>query len=211
MEFLVANDQNLGGLFLPINFYWLDCADNSFSDPTGKVLYIDSRVFDTEAELIWDEFDDDQYPEDDRIDGVGAPDTCINEQDGTKPLPLRCIEFYNGGVQVIDPDSIDARGDVNLNGLAYEISDAVVFTNYFINGLEAFTFNVAGQIAATDVNADGLTLTVSDLALLIRVIVGDAAPVPKFVPYDQAAAVAATTDDGVLTITAETVADLGAA
>ena len=42
-----------------------------------------------------------------------------------------------------------------------------------------FNVNVAGQIAATDVNADGLTLSVADLVYLIRVIVGDALPYAK--------------------------------
>ena len=36
-----------------------------------------------------------------------------------------------------------------------------------------------GSIAATDVNADGLTLSVADLVYLIRVIVGDAVAYPK--------------------------------
>ncbi|MBD3258098.1 T9SS type A sorting domain-containing protein, partial [candidate division GN15 bacterium] len=210
VEFLVANDQNLGGLFVPVSFYWMDCNDNTFSDPSGRILYIDSRIFTAEGALLWDEMDDIGYPESARIEGVGAPDTCI-VPNGDKPLPLRCIEFYNGGIQVIDPDSIDARGDINLNGLTYEIADAVVFTNYFIRGLAAFTINVAGQTAATDVNADGLTLTVSDLTLLIRVIVGDANPVPKTRPYSQEAYVTSARDHGELRVSTETVSDLGAA
>jgi flagellar hook assembly protein FlgD len=40
-----------------------------------------------------------------------------------------------------------------------------------------FTINVAGQTAASDVNADGTPLTVADLVYLIRVITGDALPI----------------------------------
>ncbi|MBU0983925.1 MAG: T9SS type A sorting domain-containing protein, partial [candidate division Zixibacteria bacterium] len=82
---------------------------------------------------------------------------------------------------IICADSIDARGDINLNGLPYEIADAVMFTAYFIKGLGAFEY-IEGSIAASDVTADGIPLTVGDLVYLIRVIVGDAAPYPKVNP-----------------------------
>jgi len=98
-----------------------------------------------------------------------------------------------------------------LNNIAYEIADAVVFTNYFIRGMRAFTINPAGQIAATDVNADGLTLTVSDLSLLIRVIVGDADPVPKVIPHAEAAQVFSSVENSTLRIGAETAHGIGAA
>ncbi|GAH35566.1 unnamed protein product, partial [marine sediment metagenome] len=176
MEYYVANDQNLGDQFLPINFVWFDCGDNTFSDPTGNDLYVDTRIFNPEGLLIWDETDDDAFPESSRIFGVGTPDECIQEVEG-KPAPIRCVEFNHGGICVVHPDSIDDRGDINLNGVAYEIADAVVLSNYFIYGLSAFTVSVAGQIAASDVNADGLTLSVADLVYLIRVIIGDADPI----------------------------------
>ena len=99
--------------------------------------------------------------------------------------PRRCIVFFNGGICILDQISFNDRGDINLNSVPYEVADAVVFTNYFIYGLSAFTVNVPGQIAATDVNADGITLSVADLVLLIRVILGDADPVPKLNPHDQ--------------------------
>ncbi|MEP0828435.1 MAG: T9SS type A sorting domain-containing protein, partial [bacterium] len=92
------------------------------------------------------------------------------------------IIFRNGGIDIICSDSIDARGDINLNGIPNEIGDAVVFTNYFISGLAAFTINLEGQIAATEVNGDGIPLSVADLVYLIRVIVGDALPYAKVTP-----------------------------
>ncbi len=45
-----------------------------------------------------------------------------------------------------------------------------------------FRINVEGQIAATDVNADGLTLSVADLVYMIRVVTGDAQRIPKLNP-----------------------------
>lgn len=208
VDFIVANDQNLGDNFVPISFVWNDCDDNSFSDTSGSLLYVDSRIYNAEGNLIWDEFDDVNYPESNRYADLGAPDSCIVQSE--KNQALRCIEFINGGICIIDPDSIDDRGDINLNGVAYEIADAVVFTRYFIHDLAAFTINVAGQIAATDVNADGLTLTVSDLVLLIRVVVGDASPMPKLTPYADKAEVDAEIMDGQLKITTDTEESVGA-
>jgi len=180
LRFRIANNQGLSDQFLPISFYWLDCGDNSFSDPSGNQLFVDGRIYNSENAVVWDEFDDARYPESARIRGLGAPDNpCLS---GDKALPQRCVDFHNGGVCVIHQDSIDARGDVNLNGLAYEVADAVLFTNYFIYGIRVFRINIEGQIAATDVNADGATLTVADLVHLVRVVTGDAAPVPKIVP-----------------------------
>ncbi|PWB74943.1 hypothetical protein C3F09_03140 [candidate division GN15 bacterium] len=209
VEFQVSNNQNLGGQFVPITFVWYDCGDNTFADPTGNLLYLDNRIYSNESVLIWDENDNANYPESGRLPNVGAPDVCIDPL--AKTVPVRCVEFYNGGVCIIHPDSIDDRGDINLNNIAYEVADAVVFTNYFTRGLQAFTINVQGQIAATDVNADGLTLTVADLTLLIRVIIGDASPKPKTVPYTEKMLVTTRQSGGVLTFETEAVDNIGTA
>ena len=209
VEFQVSNNQNLGGQFVPVTFLWFDCGDNTFADPTGNLLYLDSRIYNSENTIIWDENDEVNYPESARLLNTGAPDICIDPL--AKTVPVRCVEFYNGGVCIIHPDSIDDRGDVNLNNVSYEISDAVVFTNYFTRGLQAFTINVQGQIAATDVNADGLTLTVADLTTLIRVIIGDAQPIHKTTPYAEKLNVSARRGDGVMTFSTEAVSTIGTA
>ena len=76
------------------------------------------------------------------------------------------------------------RGDINNNGVAYEIADMVLFTNYFIYGLGVFTIDQEIQIAATDVNRDGLTLSVADLMYLIRFVLGDALPLVNLEPVE---------------------------
>lgn len=203
MRFLVSNDRTLECQYVPIRFFWYDCGDNSISRSDGDMLYIDRAIYSFENNLIWDEDDDVQFPEDERLPNVGAPDYCLNP-DPDKPSALRFISFVNGGIDIICADSIDARGDVNLNGVPNEIADAVVFTNYFIRGLAAFMINVEGQIAATDVNADGIVLSVADLVYLIRCIIGDAQPIPKDAPDLVAEFITA---DGVISVDAE----LGAA
>lgn len=77
------------------------------------------------------------------------------------------------------PYGINASGDINSNDIAYEIADAVMFTNYFVSGLSAFGTHVEQSILATDVNGDCQLLGVADLVYMIRVIVGD---VPVFTP-----------------------------
>jgi hypothetical protein len=96
--------------------------------------------------------------------------------------PVPFIDFFCGGIDIIPPEDYDDRGDINLNGVPNEIADAVVFTNYFIYGPAAFTINFEGQKAATEINGDGIALTVADLVYLIRVIVGDALPLPPMKP-----------------------------
>lgn len=209
IDFLVANDQNLGDNFVPISFVWYDCGDNTISSRTGDILFMDLRILNAEGFIVWDEADDVHYPNSARNFGIGAPDVCLGQSD--KGQPLRCIEFNNGGVCIIDPEDIDDRGDINLNNLAYEIGDAVIFTNYFIKGLAAFTISVAGQIAATDVNADGLTLTVADLSYLIRVIIGDASPIPRINPHEEPLVVRTEDVGGQTVITTESSHSIGVA
>jgi hypothetical protein len=183
MKFMVTNDRTFECQYAPIYFFWDDCGDNSISSVDGETLYIDRYIYDFEGTLIWDEEDDVQFPEDARLPFVGAPDYCMNP-DPDKPDPIRCVDFKYGGIDIICADSIDDRGDINLNGVSNEIADATVFTNYFIFGLAAFVINVEGQIAATDVNADGIILSVADLVYLVRIITGDAAALPKELPRE---------------------------
>ncbi len=182
LVFLVSNDRTLECQYVPVRFFWLDCGDNTLSNATGTELYINSAIYEYRGDDAL--FGANGNP--DIADGsfgfpgyVGAPDVpCL---DGDKEVPERNIDFQNGGVDIICADSIDDRGDINLNGLAYEIADAVMFTRYFLVGLSAFPF-IEGSIAASDVNNDGNPLTVADLVTLIRVVVGDELGIPKAAP-----------------------------
>jgi hypothetical protein len=207
LNFLVSNDRTLECQYVPIRFFWMGCSDNIISyhpssapDPLEIVSAVSLTVNAFQAIGTWFDITDDEtgYP---TYTGFQGDDACPPEPN--KPPVNPFIHFYNGGIDIVCADDIDARGDVNLNGIAYEISDAVVFTNYFIYGLPAFTINAEGQTAATDVNADGIVLSVADLVYLIRVITGDALAYPKVA----AGEAVFTYEDGSLS----TAADLGAA
>lgn len=73
-------------------------------------------------------------------------------------------------------NSSSVGGDIDLNGIPYELSDASVFVNYFIYGLPAFTINQSAQIAETDINQDGETLKLEDMMQLFAIIVGQIEP-----------------------------------
>lgn len=77
-----------------------------------------------------------------------------------------------------------ATGDLNLNTIPYEISDAVLYSNYFVYGKGVFFRDFDLHRMVSDINQDGEYLHVSDLIYLIRIIIGDADPYsrPSFEP-----------------------------
>lgn len=116
--------------------------------------------------------------------------SCLRHFILTASLAVIALSLQSCGSSPSEPDQdifdSEFRGDINLNGVPFEIADAVLFSNYFIGGKSVFTFpdpNTgtigARQIQASDVNADGIVLTVADLVYLIRVIFGDALPLNK--------------------------------
>jgi hypothetical protein len=194
LDFLISNDRNLGCMYVPVNFWWVDCGDNAiaFRYRSDAPLL---RIYTALSMAVYFYCCDPTttpYPHYCEVTDMfwgfptyyGAQWECFECADPQIPekCPIPFVKFFGGGFDIICPDSIDARGDVNLNGISNEIADAVVFTNYFIYHLAAFTVNIEGQIAATEINGDGAPLTVADLVYLIRIIVGDAMPLPKIAP-----------------------------
>jgi hypothetical protein len=182
LTFLVSNDLTVQCMYAPIRFFWLECGDNTISNVAGDTLFISQSVVDWQGFDLQDPYGDDLGPALGFPTYAGHPDVC---ETSDKTDVIRAIGFQNGGVDIVCSDEIDDRGDINLNGLGYEIADAVMFTNYFIYGMNALPgvdlapYAREAAIAASDVNNDGLTLTVSDLVYLIRVVIGDAVPYPR--------------------------------
>jgi hypothetical protein len=211
LKFYVTNDRAYDCMFVPIGFYWFDCGDNTISSVSGDTLWVSRYVYG---------YDDPPYllnpAENPFVAGWQSVIPALHcdadpDGDGPKLGPLVGIDFWGGGVDIVCADSIDARGDLNLNDVANEIADAVLYTNYFIYGLGVFDINPEGQIAASDVNNDGRILTVGDLVYLNRIITGDALPYPKLTPYTAAADIVVGRSGNVTTVASSSNADIGAA
>ncbi|MCH9031943.1 MAG: T9SS type A sorting domain-containing protein, partial [candidate division Zixibacteria bacterium] len=189
LHFLLTQDRNVSCQHAAIRWCWYDCGDNTISSVSGDSLFISRYIYQpVENNYPWNDGgaasvhnNNGAFP-----NFTGAPDLCLTDTSETvnKRVPLRKIDFKNGGIKITCDKDIDDRGDLNLNGLAAEVADVVVYTSYFIEGLSAFRLGVDAQTAASDVNADGIPLTVADLVLLIRIVVGDAQLIPsKLVHY----------------------------
>jgi len=86
------------------------------------------------------------------------------------------IDYYDGYIRVLK-SAMGNLGDINLNGMPYEIGDMVYFTNYFINPRQ-FPLDPV-QRANSDVNKDGTPGTVADLVFLLNRLVNGSHPTAK--------------------------------
>jgi len=78
--------------------------------------------------------------------------------------------------ETLSPTSL--RGDLNCNGVAYEIDDAYTYRDFFLYGFRAFD-SVQCSADGSDIDADGLSLTVADFIYLIRIFHGETPPLEK--------------------------------
>lgn len=187
LTFGVVPDTAYNCNYVPIRFFWNDCSDNAIApDSLGTVLDVSHHVYDHTGY----EYMDISEPDSPMPTYFGAPDDCI-----TDSSIERMIDFYNGA---IDIQCIDNRGDVNCNGVGFEIADYIRYYDYFVLGLTAFGDYIDCAIDAADVNADGTGLRVEDLIYLYRVIISDAEPYPAVyavVPHDSVAVTFVQDDD----------------
>jgi hypothetical protein len=188
LTFRVTQDRNFINQCLPIGFCWYDCTDNTVASKSGDTTWVEHTMF---------------------------VDTC---QSNAKVNPIPAICFSPGYVCIVEPP--DDRGDINLNGIANEVGDAVLFSNYFIHGPVVWEDPPLddSQILATDINDDGIVLTVADLVYLIRIITGDASPFPpgtdtghpKLSPYVESGEVSLLIENGRAVISTNAPVELGA-
>ncbi len=191
--FRTTNDRNVACQSAELMFYWADCGDNTAPSRDGNHLYIiadpnsgsphaggDSQNVSLRRGIISDSCGIELQLATFEGGIHGPEDFPCPHPDPNKPDPEEMLCFVNGRIRILCPGDTDPMDDINLNGLSYEIADAVLFANYFISGPSVFTINLAGQTASSDVNADGIPLTVADLVYLIRVITGDAPPLSGY-------------------------------
>jgi len=79
------------------------------------------------------------------------------------------IAYTHGSVDIVLYDNI-LPGDINLNGLAFEIGDVVYFANFFTNPIKyPMSFE---QRANSDANQDGIPATIADLVFMLSKLTG---------------------------------------
>jgi len=181
LRFQVSKDANLQDLFLPVKFEF-------------------DYDFDLKAPSFSDPTGETLY-----VDEAWPGETSQPNDD-----ILRIICFYDGGVKVCS-DAFCWAGDINLNEYPYEISDAVMFANYFLFGPGVFDIDYNLQILATDVNQDGFTLSMSDFVFLIRIILEDISPKHKLSPSSDLAAVNVVTQGDAVKVVSSSNTSIGAA
>ena len=96
--------------------------------------------------------------------------TELFEQDSRSPLLLLVLALSVAHTQWEDCWRLYKRGDVNLNGIQYEVGDAVVFVRVRIYGEEVILDSC--QYWTSDMDLDGVPFTVNDLQLLLEAIQG---------------------------------------
>ncbi|EQB63767.1 MAG: Propeptide peptidase M4 and M36 [candidate division Zixibacteria bacterium RBG-1] len=157
LHFRLSNNELFNCFYTSIRWKRLDtdCMLNSFTDCSGSIVYV---------------FDDTLFYN---------PRIC----DVTKLFPKEeisnCAKGIDGGVTFMCDCNWFGIGDININGFANEIGDAVLFANYFISGIEVFDPDPEireRQIIATDVDHDGTPLTLDDFVYLLRILSGDTSP-----------------------------------
>ena len=80
-------------------------------------------------------------------------------------IPRTQTLYSNGGGLVKRYDGL--IGDINLNGVPFEIGDVVYFTNFF---MDPVTYPLTGErLQNSDVNQDGVPATLGDLITLIQI------------------------------------------
>ncbi len=137
-------------------------------------------------------------------------------QNNPKSDVLPSICFLDASICIQEPP--DDRGDLNLNFIANEVGDAVLYSRFFVEGDDVWDpVYKASQILASDVNDDGVVLTVADLIYMIRIITGDAQPFPadpgspKLAPYASTATASLRIEDGRAVVSTTADVDLGGA
>jgi hypothetical protein len=97
-------------------------------------------------------------------DGLLGNDNTLTNPDSSR-IDRDSISYSNGYIKIRET-STGSIGDININGIPYEIGDIITLTNFFMfPGL--YPLN-AIQILNSDVNGDGHGATIADLVFMFN-------------------------------------------
>ncbi len=169
IKFYVTDDSAWACNAGRFKFIWQSCDDNRFVSEDGSLILVSDSLFDQ------------PHTSPPPLTGRGVSDSCVAQVGGT-----RALNFYSGAIGIDCLPLYPDRGDINRNGISYEIADFVIFQNYFIVGFDAFGEYRDWVVAATEIDGNEIPLELSDLAYLHNVVVGDTLPLPKLTANDTA-------------------------
>ncbi len=160
--FMVSDDHSLENEFIPVDFVWAECEDNSLNSELWDTLLTAYRVLDREGHRI---VDSNELPS-----FAGPPDSCTFYSG--KVTNRRQVIFQNGGCQVIRSDSIESRGDITFDGIPYGRNDVQLFARYLVGHNINYPEGISAEdiAEAADVNGDGIPWTIEDFTYMVRVM-----------------------------------------
>ena len=198
LKFLVSSAREIECGFVPVYFYWLDCEDNTIISSSSDTIFISDDVFDLKVinkDIVITEL----VPKDGTIDStdhrLGAFINCNSEY-------ARGISFYNGGMKLACTSPDFLTGNLDLNHTAFEPSDAILFTEYFIYGNSVFKIDTLAQWRCTDINKDSVRASVADLVYMIRILSGDVIPITRLCHLEDTATI--RLHDNIISINSDT-------
>ncbi len=142
------------------------------------------------------------------LDDLEDSDNTFEDKNG-EMIGQDQISYANGSIFIKLYDGL--IGDINANGIAFEIADAIYFTNHFI---DATTYPLDGEKwQNSDVNQDNRPGTLGDLVYLIRIITGDAEPLGKLMANygELSGGLKLTNENSLLSVQTDWDLELGAA
>jgi hypothetical protein len=146
----------------PFSFFWRDCNDNVLTSLGGDTIYTANALFENMSDF------EPRFPVSFEFPGYGhSTSTCPPPQNEEV---VQRVEYVNSGIWsfVIDPAEECLNGDVNLNGIPFEVSDLVLFIDFFIYGIPILPWPPQASIDQTDCNCDSMVLSVADVVCFIR-------------------------------------------
>jgi len=102
-----------------------------------------------------------------------STDNTLNSASDSGFIGQDDIEYKNGYVLILNPGML--LGDLNLNGIPFEVGDAVVFSNFLIDP-NKYPFNEQQKLNS-DINEDGICCSLADFIELLKHILEGKNPV----------------------------------
>jgi hypothetical protein len=170
----VSESQSAGGI-IAVPFMFADCGDN--------IVYTAGRDTALMARQVFDADSVDVTGFDESMPSLTGPAAgCFEQLVAGSSQPVPAVAFHAGAIAAAGSFG-DIPGDIDLDGRACEETDLELFCRFFQYGDSVFTIDRERQIAATDVDVDGIDTTLTDLVALRYKLLGLSLPQPNPTGY----------------------------